>query len=84
MFPALQVHVHDACIAGEGILRGAVMGLVPVVEMNASAELAQGELLRFFAEAAWCPTALLPSQGVRWELIDERSARATLATAPLL
>ena len=34
--------------------------------------------MRFGAEAAWYPTALLPSQGVRWEAVDERSARATL------
>jgi hypothetical protein len=34
--------------------------------------------MRFFAEAAWYPTALLPSQGVRWEAVDDRSAYATL------
>jgi hypothetical protein len=34
--------------------------------------------MRFLAEAAWYPTALLPSQGVQWEAVDERSARATL------
>ncbi|HEX7045880.1 MAG TPA: DUF6544 family protein, partial [Burkholderiales bacterium] len=40
--------------------------------------LAEGELMRFLAEAAWYPTALLPSQGVRWEAAGERSAYATL------
>jgi len=35
-------------------------------------------LLRFFAESAWYPTALLPSQGVAWEAIDDTQARATL------
>ena len=40
--------------------------------------MAQGELLRFFAEAAWYPTALLPSQGVQWAAVDDRSATATL------
>lgn len=34
--------------------------------------------MRFLAEAAWYPTALLPRQGVRWEPIDGRTARATL------
>ncbi|WP_396136531.1 DUF6920 family protein, partial [Chamaesiphon sp. VAR_48_metabat_403] len=43
---------------------------------------AQGELLRFFAEMPWYPTALLPSQGVRWEAIDDTSARATFTDAP--
>ena len=34
MFPAVLVHIHDAYIAGQGILRGAVSGLVPVVNMT--------------------------------------------------
>nr|WP_228546386.1 DUF6544 family protein [Halegenticoccus tardaugens] len=38
----------------------------------------EGELVRYLAEAVWFPTALLPSQGVEWKPIDDRSARATL------
>jgi hypothetical protein len=34
--------------------------------------------MRFLAEAAWYPTALLPSQGVCWEAVDDHSAHATL------
>ena len=44
--------------------------------LGALGEVAQGELMRFFAEAAWYPTALLPSQGVRWQAVDDTSARA--------
>jgi hypothetical protein len=65
-------------VAGEGILHASLAGLFTVVEMRGTGEVARGELMRFFAEAAWYPTALLPSQGVRWEPVDERSARATL------
>jgi len=39
--------------------------------------------MRFFAEMAWYPTALLPSQGVRWEAVDDASAKATIADGPL-
>jgi hypothetical protein len=78
LLPGVPVHIHDAYIAGNGLLRGAVFGLIPVVNMEDSPELARGELLRFFAESAWYPTALLPSQGVRWQAIDDSSARATL------
>jgi len=39
--------------------------------------------MRFFAEAAWYPTALLPSQGVRWQAVDDHSAKATLADGTL-
>ncbi len=83
MLPGLPVHVHDAYIAGIGMLRGAVFGLIPVVNMADTPEMARGELIRFFAEAAWYPTALLPSQGMRWEAVDDWSARATLTDGKL-
>lgn len=79
VLPGLPVRVHDAYVAGEGILHAALFGLFPLVNMRGTPELAQGELMRFLAEAAWYPTALLPSQGVRWEAVDDDSARATLA-----
>ena len=83
MFPGVPVHVHDAYIAGTGLLHGAVLGLLTVVNMADTPEMARGELMRFFAEAAWYPTALLPSQGVRWEPVDDSSAHATLTDGPL-
>jgi hypothetical protein len=79
MRAGLPVRVHDAYAAGEGVLCASVFGLFPVVEMRDTGDVAEGELMRFFAEAAWYPTALLPSQGVRWETGDDRSAQATLA-----
>lgn len=83
MFPGVPVNVHDAYIAGAGLLHGAVLGLLTVVHMADTPEMARGELMRFFAEAAWYPTALLPSQGVRWEAVDDTSAHATLTDGPL-
>jgi hypothetical protein len=82
MAPGVTAFVHDAYVAGEGILYGALFGLVPVVDLRGTPEVAQGELMRFFAEAGWYPTALLPSQGVRWEHIDDRTARASLPDGP--
>jgi len=77
MLPGLIVRVHDAYVGGEGLLHAALLGLVPVADVRGRG-IAAGELMRFLAEAAWYPTALLPSQGVRWQAIDERSALATL------
>jgi hypothetical protein len=76
--PGIQCFVHDAYVAGEGILHATLFGLFTLTKLQGTPEIAQGELLRFFAESAWYPTALLPSQGIRWEAIDDRSARATL------
>ncbi|MBC7675817.1 MAG: hypothetical protein H7173_07140, partial [Rhodoferax sp.] len=78
MMPGVPVLVHDAYIAGEGSLHAALLGLVTVADLRGTVDIAKGELMRFFAEAAWYPTALLPSQGVRWEAVDAHSARATL------
>ena len=78
MLPGLTVRVHDAYVAGEGILHAALLGVFPVVNLHGTREVAAGELMRFFAEAAWYPTALLPSQGVRWQEVEARSAHATL------
>ncbi|MCC2635601.1 MAG: hypothetical protein K0S48_3487 [Ramlibacter sp.] len=83
MLPGVPVRIHDAYVAGVGTLHGELFGLVPVVDLTHSAELARGELMRYFAEAAWYPTALLPSQGVRWEAVDENSALATLTDGPV-
>ncbi|MDO9568805.1 MAG: hypothetical protein Q7J58_05410 [Hydrogenophaga sp.] len=83
LVPGVSVRVHDSYSDGEGLLHAAVHGLFSVARLQGGGELARGELMRFFAEAAWYPTALLPSQGVRWAAVDERSASATLTDGPL-
>lgn len=76
--PGLAVHVHDAYVGGVGVLRPALAGLFTLADLRGTPALAEGELMRWLAEAAWYPTALLPSQGVRWEAVDAHAARATL------
>ncbi|MFS8117051.1 MAG: DUF6920 family protein [Microcoleus sp.] len=78
MAPGVNAFVHDTYLLGEGSLHASLLGLFTVAKVPSTPEANQGELLRFFAEATWYPTALLPSQGVRWEAIDDTSARATL------
>lgn len=78
MAPGVLAYVHDAYIGGEATLHAALFGLFTVAHQAGSEALAQGELLRYLAEAVWFPTALLPSQGVRWEPMDDCSAQATL------
>ena len=78
MAPGINAFVHDTYLLGEGSLHASLLGLFTVAKIPSTPEANQGELLRFFAEATWYPTTLLPSQGVRWEAIDDTSARATL------
>jgi hypothetical protein len=78
MAPGVNAFVHDAYMLGEGSLHASLLGLFTVADVRDTPQAAQGELLRFFAEMPWYPTALLPSQGVRWEAIDNTSAQATV------
>jgi hypothetical protein len=81
--PGVKVSVVDSYIAGQGLLHATLQGLFTVARMQGEGEIARGELMRWFAEVAWYPTALLPSQGVRWEAIDDHSAKATMVDGPL-
>ncbi len=78
MGPGIDVWVRDAYVRGAGSLRAAVLGLVSVARVQGTDASARGELMRYLAEAPWYPTALLPSQGVQWEGMDDHAARATL------
>lgn len=77
LLPGLAIRVRDAYVAGEGLLQAKLLGFT-VAALRGTRVLAEGELMRYLAEAVWFPTALLPSQGVRWEAGDGVSARATL------
>jgi hypothetical protein len=83
LFPGMAVRVHDAYVAGEGILRPALLGLFSLGKVRGTGDIARGELMRWLAEAVWYPTALLPGQGVDWQAVDECSATATLTEGPV-
>ena len=76
--PGTTVQVHDAYAAGVATLHASLLGLISLAKAPPSTSLARDELMRFLAEATWYPTALLPSQGVVWKAVDDRSASATL------
>jgi hypothetical protein len=78
MAPGVAVHVRDSYLAGEGAMHAAVLGLVPVVDVRGTPEMAAGALQRYLGEAAWFPQALLPRAGLAWTPIDDDAARATL------
>ncbi|MCA1753149.1 MAG: hypothetical protein LC641_00330 [Spirochaeta sp.] len=79
VLPGMNAHVHDAYVDGSGILYVTLWGLVPMVDIRDTPEIARGELMRYLAETAWYPTALLPGQGVTWSAVDNHSADATLS-----
>ena len=83
MFPGVPARVVDSYVAGQVQLTAKLLGLFTVADAHGGGELARGEFMRYFAEAAWYPTALLPSQGVRWQAVDDTSAKATIVDGPI-
>ena len=79
MAPGIRVFVRDAFVGGAGSTRGKVMGLLTVVDSHDTTEIAVAALQRYLGEAVWFPTALLPSQGVKWEPVDDSRARASVS-----
>jgi hypothetical protein len=78
MGPGMSVRVRDSFVHGQGSMRASVLGLFTVVAVEGTPGIATAALQRWLAEAAWYPTALLPSQGTEWTPLDETSARATV------
>jgi hypothetical protein len=83
MFPGVTARVEDSYIAGQGQVIAKLFGLFTVAHASGGGEMARGEFMRYFAESPWYPTALLPSQGVRWQSVDDASANATIVDGPI-
>jgi hypothetical protein len=77
-WPLIDLRIGDRYRDGSGRASVSLLGVLPLGGDEANPELDEGELLRYLAEAVWYPTALLPSEGVEWEAVDDDTARATL------
>src|SRR5688500_15892257 len=51
VFPGVVVRVCDSFIAGAGSTRASAMGIVPLIHIEGTPEIAAGALLRYLAEA---------------------------------
>ncbi len=66
--------------AGGAWTRFWLLGLVPVARAADTPDLVRSAAARGIAEAAlWAPAALLPGEGVAWEPVDDRRARAVVS-----
>lgn len=74
----LNVRVRDSFLGGRGAMKVKLLALFSIMDAHDDANLDAGSLMRYLAEAAWLPTALLPSENLRWTPIDDRRALATL------
>lgn len=78
MASLLTIDVRDGYVRGTGSTEAMAFGLVPLVNQGGTRQMNAGALLRWLAEAAWIPPALLPREGLTWSAIDDTQARATV------
>jgi hypothetical protein len=61
-----MVSAHDALADGEGRFDVMAFGLIPIARAEHSSALMRGELMRYLAELAWAPDAILFNAALRW------------------
>jgi hypothetical protein len=66
--PLGLVRIEDAFGRGGGRLVVRALGLIPVASTRSSPQLDRGELMRYLAELAWAPDAILRNPLLRWRM----------------
>jgi hypothetical protein len=73
--PYTWLSARDTYSQGKGNVLAKLFSGVTVANSEGK-ESDQSAMIRWLSEAVWYPTALLPSETIRWEEIDNRSAKA--------
>lgn len=66
MGPLGLISVRDALSDSEGRLDVTALGFVPIARTPRTPALVRGELMRYLAELAWAPDAILQNPELRW------------------
>jgi hypothetical protein len=67
--PLVSARVLDCYVDGEGLLEARLFGSLPLARA-AGAQATKGELMRYLAELAWAPPAILHNPRLSWREID--------------
>ncbi|MGH3033377.1 MAG: DUF6544 family protein [Gaiellaceae bacterium] len=70
--PLVSLRVVDRHADGEGQLEARLLGLVPVLRARGQ-DVAEGEALRYLAELAWVPQAILANPRLAWRELTART-----------
>ncbi len=75
--PFGMISARDALENGEGCFDILAFGLLPIARAKHTPALVRGELMRYLAELAWAPSAILLNPALRWR----EEGRDTLAVS---
>ena len=68
---------------GEGAgLEVRLGGMIPVARTVGSTAVTRGELMRYLAEIAWAPDAILMNKAIDWRVVDEKTLVAGSGKGP--
>ena len=76
------MNVTDHYANGEGRMRVALFGLLPMVNIS-NPDIARSGAGRLMGECVWLPTAFLPQNGAVWQEVDSLHAKVTLTVDDL-
>jgi hypothetical protein len=79
MAAVVPIRAVDSYSGGAGWLEVRVAGAVPVAR-STGPENDKGEMMRFLAELAWNPDAIINASALRWRQIDERTIEVSMET----
>ncbi len=77
MNPLVWVKARDLYLNGKGNMFIKLLSTITIADAKGK-EIDQGALVRWLSETPWFPIALLPSEKVKWEPIDNNSAKVIL------
>ena len=75
--PFGAISIRDALEPGGGRLEVKALGFLPIAREAASPALNRGELMRYLAEVAWAPDAILANRELQWS--DQGTDTLTIA-----
>lgn len=64
------ISARDALVNGEGQFDILAFGFIPLARAEHTHALVRGELMRYLAEIAWAPHAILHNPELRWQVVD--------------
>ena len=82
--PFGAMSIRDALEPDGGRLEVKALGFIPIAREGPSAALTQAELMRYLAEVAWAPDAILANRDLRWSDHGPRSLTVAAGTAAVM
>lgn len=73
--PFVWINARDKYIDQKGNMLIKLFSMLALADA-AGKEMDVSSFIRYFSEALWFPTSLMPSRFLRWEPVDSRSAKA--------